>query len=105
MTCTTFLHDNELNVSLPNAECQKILDEVRNKTGENWQVVELKFTTASSWFDRVLGKKKPPLYGLYVYVGGMGPWQQINFFRIDSKTSINLYVPLELIVAYLIGKL
>jgi hypothetical protein len=104
MTCTTFLYDCELNVPLPNAECQKILDEVRKKTGNDWQVVELS-TAPLTWIDRLLGREKTPLYGLYVYVGGMGPWQQINFFRIDSKTSINLYVPLELIVAYLIGKL
>jgi len=98
MTCTTFLHDGELNQPLPNAELQKILEEVRERTGKNWQVVPIQ-TTSGRW----PYKKNKTLYGVYVYVGGMGPWQQINFYAEGSDSSINLYVTLDLVAAYLFG--
>lgn len=97
MTCTTFLHDGELNQRLPDPELQSLLQEVRKATGRDWQVVSHTFARRG-WFKRPVA-----LYGLYIYVGGMGPWQQINFYRDGAETSINLYVPLELIAAYLYG--
>ena len=100
MTCTTFLNDNELNQPLPDAEIQLILDEIRKLSGENWQIVPLLIRNP-----RLFQRKKPTLYGVYVYVGGMGPWQQINFWSADVKWSINLYQPLEVVAAYLLGML
>jgi|ERR1035437_4374259 hypothetical protein len=98
MTCTTFLHDSELNQPLPNAELQKILEEVRERTGKNWQVVPTQ-CTIGNW----PCKKTITLYGVYVYVGGCGPWQQINFYTEFAKSSINLFVTLDLVAAYLFG--
>lgn len=100
MTCTTFLHDCELNQSLPYKECQMVLDEARKHTGKNWQVVQYKFTSRK-WFR----KHTETLYGVYVYVGGVGPWQQINFFQEDARSSFNLYVPLAVVDAYFLGML
>jgi len=98
MVCTTFLHDSELNQQLPEAEIQYLLDAVRTKSGNDWQVVRLEQRKAG-----LFGRKRPQLYGVYVYVGGIGPWQQINFFKVGAKSSINLYVPLETVAAYLYG--
>ncbi len=100
MTCTTFLHDGELNQPLPDPECQHILECARKHTGKNWQVVPLQ-VNYRKWFKR----HTTTLYGVYVYVGGVGPWQQINFFKEDTKWSINLYVPLEVVAAYFLGML
>lgn len=100
MTCTTFLHSSELNRPLPDAEVQQILDEVRKLSGQDWQVVPLPERRVG-----IFRRKTETYYGVYVYVGGMGPWQQINFWNPDSRSSINLYVPLETVAAYLLGVL
>lgn len=100
MTCTTFLHDSELNIPLPDAECQHILHLARKHTGKDWQVVPLRIRRCK-WFK----VKTETLYGVYVYIGGIGPWQQINFFREGVRSSINLYVPLEVVAAYFLGML
>lgn len=100
MTCTTFLHDSELNRPLPDLEVQSILDEVRKLSGEDWQVVPLPEQRAG-----LFRKRRPAVYGIYVYVGGMGPWQQINFWSERESSSINLYQPLEVVAAYFLGVL
>ncbi len=102
MTCTTFLHDSELNQPLPDRELQNLLDEIRTQTAQNWQVVHHPQLTPNKWLSRFRSPSEP-LYGLYLYVGGCGPWQQINFFDNKSNSSINLYVPLAQIAAYLMG--
>ena len=99
MTCTTFLNESELNVPLKNAEIQHILDAVRKVTGENWQVIHHHDYVTGVWPFR----KVEPMYGLYVYVGGCGPWQAINFYRDYVKSSINTMASLELVAAYLLG--
>lgn len=100
MTITTFLHDGELNLPLPDAEMQQIFDEAKRRTGKNFQIVPIQ-VTHRKWFRT----KTKTLYGVYVYVGGIGPWQQINFFREDCRSSINVYVPLEVVAAYFLGML
>jgi uncharacterized membrane protein YsdA (DUF1294 family) len=100
MTCTTFLYQSELNIPLPDPECQQILEESRKHTGLDWQVIPIQ-TRERRWFK----VREETLYGLFVYVGGVGPWQQINFYREGTRTSINVYVPLETVMAYLIGTL
>lgn len=98
MTCTTFLHDGELNQPVPQPEIQILIDTVRKVTGQNWQVVPLPARRVG-----LFRRQAQTLYGVYVYVGGIGPWQQINFYREGSKSSINLYVPLEVVAAYFYG--
>jgi len=98
MTCTTFLHNGELNQPLPNTEVQEFLDIARAQTGKDWQVVPITISSRK-WFKTTYST----LYGVYVYVGGMGPWQQINFFNEGSGSSINLYVPIETVGAFFMG--
>ena len=100
MTCATFLYDSELNQRLPDEECQAVLEEAREHTGKNWQVVPV-HVHRRRWFKRYT----ETLYGVYVYVGGVGPWQQINFYSGGSQTSINLYVSLDVVAAYFLGML
>lgn len=100
MVCTTFLHDGELNQPLPDQECQHILDCARKQTGRDWQVVPLR-VVRRRWFR----KETTTLWGVYLHVGGIGPWQQINFYREHVRSSINLYVPMEVVAAYFLGML
>lgn len=97
MPCTTILYDSQLNVPLQHKEIQELLDDVRQFTGKNWQVVPHTVTLGKWPFDR-----KETWYGLYLHVGGICPWQQINFYR-DGSDDLNFTVPLELIAAYLMG--
>lgn len=95
---TTFLHDSEKNQKTNYPEVNKLLDEVRELTGADWQLVPINITT-KKWYKTT----HETFWGLYVYVGGVGPYQQINFFNAKSKSSINVYVPIENIADYLMG--
>ncbi len=95
---TTLLHETDLNQPLPNVEVQQVLDQVRAATMKDWQVVPIT-TRSRKWWN----KKQTGFYGVYVYVGGLWPWQQINFFSSDSDTSINPDVTLDVVAAYLTG--
>lgn len=99
---TTFLHDGELNVPTSNKDLNEILKLVRDKSGEDWQVVE-RTIYYNTPFWRLPRERK--CYELYKYVGGCGPWQQINFYRSDSNTSINLSNPAEVVISFLYGML
>lgn len=101
MPSLTCLHNNELNIPLPDPECQAILDSVRKLTGLDWQVVPVKAIRKSGWFG--LRRSTITLYGVYVFVGGFPPWQQINFYIEGAHSSINIHVSLDLVVAYLLG--
>lgn len=100
MVCTTFLHDSELNQVLPDPNVQKLLDEVRNSTGENWQIVEHRFEVGVRFWQK---RKFVTRYGLYKYVGGIGPWQQINFYSSPEEFSINVYNDIGTIANFLMG--
>lgn len=101
MSAHIFLSQAELNIPLPDPDLQKLLEEVRKITAEDWQVVEHRLKTQRTW---LFGKTKTvSMWSLYVYVGGFGPWQVINFYREGSETSINHLVPLDMIVSYLYG--
>ena len=98
MSITTFLSENELNIPLKQKAVQEILDEVRETTGEDWQVVPIQTVTGHLWW-----RKATTDYGLYVFVGGCGPWQQINFPKSGSESSINPYVSIDFVATYLLG--
>lgn len=100
MVMTTFLHDGELNQVLPDPNVQTLLDEVRKISGENWQIVAHPITVRTHFGFKT---KTITLYGLYVYVGGMGPWQCINFYSSPEEFSINTMVPLSTIANFLMG--
>ena len=72
MTCTTILHDWELNVPTSDDELNNILEEARRLTGRNWQVIETVRTTGALWW-----KEKVYGYSVYVEVPGVFNWQQI----------------------------
>lgn len=97
---TTFLHDGELNVPTVNDELNKALAEVREATGENWQIVE-RVKEKRFAFNTKL--KTAYTYELYLYVGGCGPWQLINFYRESSDTSINPVNNADVVMAFLLG--
>lgn len=98
MVCTTFLNECELDQVLPDPNVQKLLDEVRKLSGENWQIVP-RVVHINKWFSN----KYKTYYGLYLYVGGMGPWQQINFYSAPDEFSLNLEVDLGTIANFLMG--
>lgn len=98
---TTFLHDGELNQLTSNKTINELLAEVREKTGQDWQVLELTCTPKSKWWKPAGAPKK--FYEVYVFVGGMGPWQQINFYRESADSSINIRVDADVLVAYFYG--
>jgi hypothetical protein len=102
MAVTTFLHDGELNQPTSNKVLNELMAEVRQKTGRDWQIIELKYHPKKRWWQRA---QKPVviMYELYVYVGGFGPWQQINFYNDQTDWSINLRNTSSVVAAYLHG--
>ena len=100
---TTFLSDNELNIPTSDKAVNEALAEVREMTGENWQVLERIVEVYIPWYLFWKPAKYVRIFELYCYVGGCGPWQQINFYRAGSDTSINICVTADLVVAYLYG--
>jgi hypothetical protein len=102
MCITTFLHDGEQNQVLKNKEIAELLAEVREKTDENWQVIEHEHVSRPRWFKETI---RTLSYELYVEVGGCLPFQQINFYRDEMSSSINIRITAELIIAYFYGML
>lgn len=81
-------------------DIDELLDEVRQKTGEEWLIEKVE-TTKRRWF------RKPETvvrYTLYVDVFDHIEYQVINFCR-DWDWSINTVVPKSCIVNYLHGYL
>jgi len=101
MCITTCLYDSEQNQVLKNKEISELLDEIREVTGENWQVIEREYIT-KFWFKENI---KTISYELYVEVGGCLSFQMINFYRDEMSSSINPRVTAELIIAYFYGML
>ncbi len=104
MVCTTFLHDSELDRPTSIRELNELIVRVREKTGQNWQVIERFVDVSPPWWKFWETPYKFPVFELYVYVGGIGPWQQINFYR-RHPWSINLSNSDEHVIAYLYGVL
>lgn len=100
MVCTTFLHDSELNQVLPDPNVQTLLDEVRSLTGEDWQIVSTTIELKTKFWQK---RKFLTLYSLCRYVGGLGPWQQLNFYSSPEEFSINTLVDIGTISNYLMG--
>lgn len=105
MPVFTTLHASELNIPLHAPEVQKLLEELRTKTQQEWQIVPLQVTEKPTrWFVK---PKITTLYGLYHHagVGSFPEWQVINFYKGDATTSVNHFVSLDVIAAYLMGRL
>jgi hypothetical protein len=82
-----------------------LIKEVREKTKENWQILEHEYKILPPLWKFF---KKPTVeyfYTLCVEVGGFCPYQIINFYRSETDWSINTETEEELVVAYLYGLL
>lgn len=101
MCCTTFLHEGQLNTPTHNEDLNQILHDVRVETGEDWQVVEYRIFYKRRWY--TLKRSVRYEYELYKYVGGVGPWQLINFYKDDAESSMNFTNKAELVIAFLLG--
>jgi hypothetical protein len=102
MPAFTFMFDNEKNIPTSNNELNVLLKAVREKTGEDWQLLE------RSVKRHIWGKEEKIfmlLVGIPCCDGSIIEYQIINFYRENTGTSINEYVPAELIAAYFFGAL
>jgi hypothetical protein len=102
MVMTTFLNAHEIDQILPDPSIQTLLDEVRKLTGEDWQIVYHPMNVRGG-LKTFFKLNTVDLYSLYVYVGGIGPYQCINFYSSPEEFSINTLVGLDTISNYLMG--
>ena len=100
---TTFLHSGELNIPTSDKNVNEALQEVRNLTGTDWQIIEREVEVTPAFWKFWQSPMIVKSYELFCYVGGCGPWQQINFYRAHSASSIGIVVSADLVVAYLYG--
>lgn len=105
MMCT-ILQDSEKNIPTSNEDLNEALERVRKCTGEDWQLIERKITKKKWWFSK---PRVQYSYALHVFVGGIFPYQTINFYRNlerdrkDFALTMGGYVSAETIMAYLYG--
>lgn len=105
MPCTTFLHDGELNQPTSNEMINELLQYARQETGADWQIIERTVTPRVPFWRKA---KEVKVYEVYKYVGGMGPWQCINFCVENSETesmSGMFGVSAHIVINYLYGML
>lgn len=97
MGCFTYLKDSDKNAPIQNKHVAEWLSKAREATGVEIVVLERRFDYTrwfrkrTDWRYEILWPSFPPEY------------QEINFYRDGSEWSINLIIPAELAVAYLIG--
>lgn len=96
MPCTTYLHESELNVPTSNKEINDLLKELRTATAEDWQITE-KIQKARIF------SRSTKRYEIFKYVGGMGPYQIMNFYKEDAESSINFGISADTLMAYMLG--
>ncbi len=90
MVATTSLFESEQNQPTGDVDLDELVAEVREKTGENWQVVKrLDYWRRKHWWSR----KKKGFYriDLYVEVGGLFPFQVLQCVRNTGEAKAYLY--------------
>jgi len=94
---TTTLSDCELNIPLENSQLQQLLEEVREKSGRNWQV------TKRSFFRRRVFRKpiESTFYSVYLEVGGCMPYQLLNFYKGEGR--YGTFISESELACYLMG--
>lgn len=103
---TTFLHDSELNRPTSDKEINYLIGAIRELSAENWQVVERIHRVYPRFFKIWRTCELVKYYEIYKYVGGFGPWQQINFYPgPDASSSINTSGNVTTVSAFLYGLL
>lgn len=85
MVATTFLHQSELNQPSGNAVLDSILATARAVTGRDYQLVVTRRKRGLFW------KKAEVEYRFYVYVGGVGPWQEITAVQTEREAFAYLF--------------
>ena len=83
MTC---LSPHQINKPTRDVPLNEVLAEVRQRTGENWQVVEFTNITRKWFRDR-----EHVWYGLHVEVGGIFPYQVISCVNTAEECKAYLY--------------
>lgn len=83
---TTCLSPHQLNKPTRDVLLNEVLAEVRQCTGENWQVVEFTNITRKWFRDR-----EYVWYGLHVEVGGVLPYQVISCVNTAKERKAYLY--------------
>jgi hypothetical protein len=89
MPLTTFLGDWELNKPSGDQEIDELLAEARKVTGENYQVVNRYSEERYGFLGHRRRKKATP--GLYLEVGGVGPWQVLMCAQNAETVKAYLY--------------
>jgi hypothetical protein len=99
MPITTYLNDNELNQNLSSKVLTELLQEMREASGVNWQIIEYK-QKVNNWFYT----KTKMFYSLFAPVGY--EWQIINFCpEEDDSCNINTCVDQKTIINFMLGYL
>lgn len=88
MVETTFISDGELNKPTGDPIIDEILNDVREATKEDFQIITRSRYVRCGFL--WLRKKKLTSYRLCMYVGGVGPWQIITI--ADDQKSIVAYL-------------
>lgn len=99
MPCCTYIPDNEKNLPICNNAVAEWLASAREKTGIKIVVLERKFEFRR-WFQR---KERIEWRYEILWPLGHAEYQVVNFYRDGTDWTINLMVPAEMAVAYLIG--
>lgn len=87
MVCTTAIEDWEQNVPTKDEDLNELIQEVREVSGKNWQVVERK-RTKKRWFRK---DKTYYWYGLYLEIGGFLPFQVLTCVHTARECKCYLY--------------
>lgn len=98
MPATTYLMKRELLEAKANAELNELITDVRQATGDDWRVQE-----QVCWEWKNFRRYHSFLYSVYVGLSNTGEFQIINFSIQDAKGSINHFVKIDLMMAYLMG--
>jgi len=100
MVMCTYLNDSDYTAPTSNAELNSMLEELKQKTGDDWRLEEEVYEVK-----RLFRKpKKVALYTLYYHIHSI-EFQIINFYRLESETSINVSVSADVMAAFLLGML
>lgn len=96
MPITTYLNDHELNKPTSSKVINELLKEIRDATGDDWQIIETEYID-KGWFFNTERK----CYSLYCKIGY--EWQLINFCPEDEENSIYTYVDGKTIKNFMLG--
>lgn len=87
MICTTWLGEREYTAPVSDTELQKLLEQVRAATGEDYRLHEHIYTTGRLWW-----KKSGVYYEIYAGIRGhdgtVYEHQVLNFYRGSGESTL-----------------